>query len=483
MAENVNNNSAVNAKTNENAEKKEVTAVVDCRIDLTVDSGGRSVNLTIQPPINGGKEPTVQMVKNELKKNNIVFGIEEKIINKVVEERLFGVPTNIANYKSPKKGANGYISFRFDKEHKLKPVQDEFGIADYRELNSIVPIRKNEVVADIIQPEEGTPGKNVFGQEIPGEPGVPAKVSLGKNTLVTTDGKNIVSACDGHIVFGNGCFHVEPAVTIKTDLDISVGNISFFGDVHIKGNVMEGFTINAGKNVKIDGSVFGGEISAGGNLSIVGGCINSKVNCSGDADIGFCENSEIFVKGDISSKQFAFCNVFCYGKLTAKGPRGVIAGGKITSMHDINAGIIGSEKYTPTEVNIGDGSVLFARKREAEADLNEATRIYDLSIKNLAFLKNRKDAQGGTLNDEQQRQQRIEMQNKLFYGLRKTELQELIAKLDEDIKDRDNLSAVCNGMIYPGVKFCINFLTLDVTEAAKHSRVTIVNDVLTVLPM
>ena len=115
--------------------------------------------------------------------------------------------------------------------------------------------------------------------------------------------------------------------------------------------------------------------------------------------------------------------------------------------------------------------------------MNEATRIYDLSIKNLAFLKNRKDAQGGTLNDEQQRQQRIEMQNKLFYGLRKTELQELIAKLDEDIKDRDNLSAVCNGMIYPGVKFCINFLTLDVTEAAKHSRVTIVNDVLTVLPM
>lgn len=482
MAENVNNNSE-NAQNNGNSENKEVTAVVDCRIDLTVDSGGKSVNLTVHPPINGGKEATVQMVKEELKKQNIVFGVDDKIVKKVVEERLFGIPTCIAEYKPPKKGANGYISFRFDKEHKLKPVQDEFGIADYRELNSIVPIRKNEVVADIVQPEEGTPGKNVFGQEIPGEAGVPAKISLGRNTLVTTDGKNIVSACDGHIVFAGGCFHVEQAVTIKTDLDISVGNISFFGDVHIKGNVMEGFSVNAGKNVKIDGSVFGGEISAGGNLSIVGGCINSKVNCNGDADIGFCENSEIFVKGDISSKQFAFCNVFCYGKLTAKGPRGVIAGGKITSMHDITAGTIGSEKYTPTEVNIGDGSVLFARRREAESDLSEATRIYDLSIKNLAFLKNRKNMQGGVLYDEQQRQQRIEMQNKLFYAMRKTELEELIAKLDEDIKDRDNLSAVCNGVIYPGVKFCINFLTLDVTEAAKHSRVTIVNDVLTILPM
>lgn len=483
MAENVNTNSAENAKNDGNAEKKEITAVVDCRIDITVDSGGKHASLTIHPPINGGKEATVKMVKDELKKTGIIFGVDEKVLNKVVEDRIFGTSMTIAEYKPPKKGANGYISFRFDKEHKLKPVQDEFGVADYRELNSIVPIRKNEVVADIIPPEEGTPGENVYGIELPGEPGVPAKISLGRNTLVTTDGKNIVSACDGHIVFAGGCFHVENAVTIKTDLDISVGNISFFGDVHIKGNVMEGFSVNAGKNVKIDGSVFGGEISAGGNLTIVGGCINSKVNCNGDADIGFCENSEIFVKGDITSKQFAFCNVFCYGKLTTKGPRGVIAGGKITSMHDITAGIIGSEKYTPTEVNIGDGSVLFARRREAESDLNEAERIYDLSIKNLAFLKNRKNMQGGVLNEEQQRQQRIEMQNKLFYAMRKTELQELIAKLDEDIKDRDNLSAVCNGTIYPGVKFCINFLTLDVVETAKRSRVTIVNDVLTILPM
>lgn len=480
MNEIANNNSA---EGSENSEKKEITTVVDCRVDVSVDSGGKSVNLTIFSPINGGKDVTVQMVADELKKQNIVYGIDENAIKKMVEERYYDTSVNIANYTAPKRGANGYISFRFDKEHKLKPHQDEFGVADYRELNSIVPIRKNEVIADIIMPEDGIPGMNVFGEEIPAEAGIPAKVSVGKNTLVTTDGKNIVSACDGHIVFGNGCFNVEEAVTVRTDLDISVGNISFFGDVHIKGNVMEGFSVNAGKSLKIDGSVFGGEISAGGNLSVVGGCINSKVNCGGDADIGFCENSDIFVKGDITSKQFAFCTVFCYGKLSTKGARGVIAGGKITSMHDINAGIIGSEKYTLTEVNIGDGSVLFARKREAENQFNEATRIYDLSIKNLAFLKNRKEMQGGFLNDEQQRQQRVEMQNKLFYGMKKTELQELIAKLDADINERDNLSAVVNGTIYPGVRFCINFLTLDVVETAKHARVTIVNDTLTILPM
>lgn len=473
-----NNNSAAGF-----AGEKNAVTPLDCRVDVSVDAGGKNVNLTLFSPMNGGKEATVQMVYDELNKQGIVYGIDEKAIKKMVEERYYDTPVNIANYTAPKRGANGYISFRFDKEHKLKPHQDEFGVADFRELNSIVPIRKNEVIADIILPGEGTPGMNVFGDELPAEPGIAAKVSVGKNTLVTTDGKNIVAACDGHIVFGNGCFNVEEAVTVRTDLDISVGNISFFGDVHIKGNVMEGFSVNAGKSLKIDGSVFGGEISAGGKLTVVGGCINSKVKCGGDADIGFCENSNIFVKGDITSKQFAFCTVFCYGKLTTKGARGVIAGGKITAMHDVNAGVIGSEKYTPTEVNIGDGSVLFARKREAEAELAEAVRIFDLSVKNLAFLKNRKDMQGGALNDEQQRQQRIEMQNKLFYGMKKSELQETIAKLDADINNRDNLSAVCNGIIYPGVRFCINFLTLDVVEMARHARVTIVNNTLTILPM
>lgn len=476
MAENVNTSA-------ENDVQNDIDIAVDCRIKLVIEPNGRNVNLIIHPPMNGGKEPTVDMVKAELAKNGIIYGIDEKSIETVVKEKIYDTYVSVAGYLAPRKGANGYVTFRFDKEHKLKPHQNEFGIADYRELNSIVPIRKNEIIADIIPPEEGTPGKTVFGEEIPCEPGVPANVSLGKNTLLTMDERNIVASCDGHVIFGGGCFQVEEAVTIKTDLDISVGNISFFGDVHIKGNVMEGFSVNAGKNVKIDGSVFGSEVSAGGNLTIVGGCINSKVNCNGSADIGFCENSEIFVKGDIVSKQYAFCNVFCYGGLSTKGAHGVISGGKVTSMHDIQAGIIGSEKYTPTEINIGDGSVLFARKREAETSLSEASRIYDLSIKNLAFLKSRKEAQGGTLNEEQQRQQRIEMQNKLFYSMRKTELEALIAELDEDIKTRDSLSAIVNGVIYPGVKFCINFLTLDVIELAKRSRVTIVNNALTIIPM
>lgn len=457
---------------------------IDARVEITCDPSGKYANMFIHAPVHGGKEATYDMVMEQISKCGITVNIDEVNIKKVIHERIYNLSMMVANAIMPKKGANGYVSYRFDKEHqhKLKPHQNEFGIADYRELNSIVPIHKNDVIADIVLPTEGTPGMNIYGQELPAEPGEPTKAPLGKNTLLTTDGTKIVAACDGHLIFGNGCFQVEEAVVIKTDVDVSVGNISFFGDIHIKGNVMEGFTINAGKNIKIDGSVFSAEVVAGGDVTIVGGCINSKVTCDGNADIGFCENAEIFAKGDLVSKQFAFCNAFCYGALTAKTNTGVILGGKVTSMHDITAGIIGSSKYTPTEVYIGDGSVLFLRKREAEADLKESMRIFDSAIKNLTFLKQRKIAQGGELTDAQKQQYRQETQNKLLHALRKTELQAVIDKLDEDIKNKDALSAKC-GTIYPGVKFTINFLTLEIPEVTVRSRVTIIDDKLAIVPM
>ena len=228
--------------------------------------------------------------------------------------------------------------------------------------------------------------------------------------------------------------------------------------------------------------MFGSEIVAGGNVTIVGGAINTKIECGGNAEVGFCDNTEIKANGNVISQQFAFCNIFCYGALTAKGAHGVIVGGKITSMGDVTAGVIGSEKYTATEINIGDGSVIFARKRQAEEELEMSSNAYDASIKNLDFLKSRRAQQGGALTDSQQKQFKTETRNKLFHAMRKKELGDLIAQLEEDIKNKDALSARCSGVIYPGAKFCINFLTLEITETAMRSTVTILNDAIAVIP-
>lgn len=462
-------------------EKPKKSIAVDGSVEISFDPEGSVANMVLHAPQNGGKAITTEKVIEELNKAGVVAGIDDFDIRDMIEAAVYETPICVARAIPPLSGKNGYFSYRYDQELSLKPQQDEYGIANFRELNSIVPIRKGDIIADITPPTPGEPGMNIFGKEIPATPGTEAKVPVGKNTLLTADRKALVAACDGHIVFGKGRFQVEDTVLVQADLDISVGNINFFGDVHVRGDVLEGFSITAGKNVKVDGTVFGSTITAGGTITIAGGCLNSTIECEGDVKVNFCENTQINTKGNIVGNQFAFCNIFCYGSVTARGTKGVIVGGKLTSMHDVTAGVFGSDKYTSTEINIGDGSVLFARKRQAEAELADVSDKYNCCVRNIEYLKGRKSSLGG-LNEAQQHQIKIDTQNKLIHGMRMKELVQLIEQLDNDIRNKDALRAKCLDTIYPGAHFCINFLTLEVSEAVKRSTVTIVDDQLTIVP-
>ena len=464
-----------------NGLKTEKPPVIDGRVEITFDSSGMLANMVMHPPQNGGRPVTMELVAGELKSKGIVAGIDEFDIRDMVDHQQYESYLCVARAIPAKNGINGTVEFRYEKKRIIQPKTDEFGVANYRELDTIVPIRRGDIIADITPPTEGEPGTNIFGEPIPPEPGRPAKPTLGKNSVISADGKHIIAACDGHIRYGVGCFNVEDTVTIFSDLDISVGNIDFFGDVHIKGNVMEGFSIKAGKNIRIDGTVFSSELVAGGNIAVVGGIISSNVKCEGHISAGFCQSSEISAKGNVEAKEFTFCDVFCYGELKAKGANGTIVGGKITAMRDIKAGVIGSDKYTQTIISIGDGSVTYARKRKAESELEQYQDRYENAMRNLEYLKHRKNVQGGVLTEEQQRMMKLETQNKLFSTLKKKELTLLISQLDDDIENKDNLSATCQ-ILFPGTRFCINFLTMDVTETYGRSRVTVVNDQIVVLP-
>lgn len=236
---------------------------VDGSVEITFDPDGMTANMILHKAYNGGRPVTAAIVMAELLKKGINTGIDDLDIKDMVDGGVYETPICVARAIPPKRGENGSISYRYEKKRVPKPQHDEFGVADFRELNLIVPIHKGDIIADIKQPTPGEPGVNIFGRAIMPEPGKMPNITVGKNTLMTADGKYIVSACDGHIMYGTGCFNVEDTVTVKSDLDISVGNIDFFGDIYIKGNVMEGFSVKAGRSLKIEGTVFSADLSAG----------------------------------------------------------------------------------------------------------------------------------------------------------------------------------------------------------------------------
>lgn len=461
--------------------KAELPPIIDGRVDITYDTSGMLANIILYPPRNGGRPVTLEFIADELASKGIVACIDEFDIRDMLENRVYETPVCIARAIPAKAGENGYIDFKYEKKRVIQPKADESGEVNFRELDTIVKINKGDVIAEIVPPTDGEVGLNIFGEPILPEPGKPAKPTVGKNSVISADGRYIIAACDGHVMYGVGCFNVEDTVTIRSDLDISVGNLDFFGDIVIKGNVMEGFSVKAGKSIKIEGSVFSSNITAGGSITVGGGIITSQVECEGNVTAGFCQSSKIMAKGNVLSNEFAFCDVFCYGELKATGKNGTIVGGNLTSMRDVTATTIGSEKYTQTVINIGDGSVTFARKRKAESELEQYEVKLQDSMRNINYLKEKKQQQGGVLSDEQQRVMKLETQNKLFCTLKKKELNILIAQLEEDIKNKDNLCARVQ-RLFPGSRFCINFLTLDVTQMYGKSRVAMIDDQLVVLP-
>ncbi|MFZ3172876.1 MAG: FapA family protein [Carboxydocellales bacterium] len=83
----------------------------------------------------------------------------------------------------------------------------------------------------------------------------------------------------------NNIFRVIPVHTVHGDVDISIGNFKFKGDIHILGSVLDGFRVEAGGNIKVYGSVIHAELLAGGSVEVGKNIISSKVTTGGQAVI------------------------------------------------------------------------------------------------------------------------------------------------------------------------------------------------------
>ena len=149
----------------------------------------------------------------------------------------------------------------------------EMGNVDYRAQNYVQIIHTGDVLCEAIAPAPGEDGFDVLGTVIPAKEGKEAKLLLGQNTVLSEDKTKIVASMEGHLRFQEGKFHVKPTFHVPGDVDFNVGNIDFLGDVHVKGDVREGFVIKATGTVTVEGLVEGAVIEADGDVIISNGIL------------------------------------------------------------------------------------------------------------------------------------------------------------------------------------------------------------------
>ena len=460
--------------TDNNTEQKEFSPVAAFAV-VEVTLGFKEAYVTIVSPKNGGADISAFTVENALREKGVVYGIDNDIIREKVEKRAYDKQFVAAKWLAPVNGVDGTITYLFDTKTDLKPKEDDDGFVDYKDLGSIRNVTKDTVIAEITLPTLGEPGvdlRNIRVQQIVGRK---AQFGLGDNTLLTEDGTKIVAACDGHLRYAKDKFCIDKTVVINGDVDNSVGHIEFIGDVIVKGEICEGFKVLAQKNVTVYGNVNGGNVVAGGNVTIKKGSINSSIKAHGDIKMTFCENSRIECDGNLTSSAYIFSNIHCSGEMSASGNPGAIIGGEIICLSNINAVTIGSDKYTKTTIILGDNAIMFEEKnrtlleiKRIEEDILKCAQIMDFLTEKKKLLK--------TLPPDKEELFSNAFKTKIVRLKDKAGLERKISEIDEHLRERQELGVSCRREMFPGVTVTINDMIYNVNGVIKNSRLSLGED-------
>ncbi len=458
-----------------NANNMPVHAVAE----ITVDPNSTSAFLTVTAPQNGGLDITLSKIKAAINEKNISYGIFEDALNIIVESKRYNENICIARWTPPVDGVDGEVKYHFDKTKVIAPVEDEHGTVDFKNLGLVKNTYVGTVIADISTPTEGTPGKDICGRVVSQHIGVPARVTLGKGTTLTADGLQIVASVDGNLCFINGAFCVDEELVIKGDVDVASGNIEFIGNIIIKGNVCEGYSVVSNKSITVNGAVTGASIKAIGDINIKLGSINSDIECKGNIRMGYCENSRVKCDESVEAQSFVGGEVFA--RAIAATGKGVMMGGKYTALESMEASTFGSEGYAKTIITIGNNAILTEEKEELEKKNAVLEDKFDQLGKILTTLT--EIAKTAKLPPERE-QMKVEAMKSRFQiqgELKRNQMR--ISDINRTLELKQNLSIACRREFYPGVLIRINSYVYQVNVLTGRSRACIGPEGIVFMPL
>lgn len=323
-------------------------------IDISLDK--MKVICRFYPPSEGGAQLTAKDIVDDLAFHKVRFGIDQNAIFSFLQDRQYCTDYLFAVGQAPIHGKDAKIEYNFNTSKNLQPKRNEDGSVDYKDLNTISHIHAGDLLARLIPADLGTPGKNVFGEEIRPRTVKTDKLSFGNNITLSEDGLEITSDVTGHATLLNGKVFVSNVFEVPADVDNSTGNIEYEGSVLVRGNVKSGFSVRASGDVIVEGVVEGADVTAGAQLIIkcgVHGMFKANLQAGTNLMAKFIENATITVGGYVEAEQILNSDVSAKGTVQVHGRKGLINGGVIRAGEFIDADTIGTNMGTSTNLEVG----------------------------------------------------------------------------------------------------------------------------------
>jgi len=407
------------------------------------------------PSFNGSRL-SVEEIKRDLAHMKITYGVNEEVLKKHVMQPEFCKNVLVAWGKKPVDGKDAFITYNFNTDRRAKPRLNEDGTVDFHELDNISHIKKGDVLAVLTPEDPGESGINVYGSEVKPKKVQRAVLRHGRNLELIEDGKKMVSLVDGHVILEGDKVFVSNSFDVPADVDNSTGDITYNGNVVIRGNVRTGFSVKAEGDVEVYGVVEGARIEAGGNIvlrcGIQGmgrGCIIAKGNLISK----FIESANVRVDGFIETDTILHSKVEAKGDIFVRGRNGSIIGGHVMSTSLIEAAIIGSPMGTTTTVEVGTDPAIREELADIKKKISEKSTEMEKYQQVLTLLNKKKVA--GTL--EKDKEPMITQMSKNIISIT-TRIKELSAKYESGMSLLElNKSAKIRIIkaVYQGTKIAI----------------------------
>ena len=245
-----------------------------------------------------------------------------------------------------------------------EPVVREDGSVDHHATTGQQFVEEGTVIATRTPPIEGREGWDIVGNPKPARAVRDQTLDslAGQNTEVRGD--LLLTTSAGRPTERGSRIDVLPVFAVEGDLDYSVGNIDFAGDVTVRGDVKPGFSIKATGSVTVYGMTEHATIHAGGDITLQGAVGKIEADDYGE---GVEHEPEIVADGNLTANYLHSIAVELLGEATINREmvncqlmagsvrmpsKGRIVGGTTVAKMEVECGTLGSQNGVTTHVQL-----------------------------------------------------------------------------------------------------------------------------------
>ncbi len=440
--------------------------------DVIIDTTKNNLKAYIVfTPCEGGKKLSNKEII-DIVKEKIKYGLNEEKLRKIINNREYNKKFLIATGKKSEKGKDSKLVYKFECDNEYKPEILDDGKVDYKNLNLINNVKKNDLLVEKIPYTKGENGRTVFGEIIQAKPGKDKTIKYGKNVYLSEDNTKLYASLDGQVALLDNKIVVHKIYEVPANIDNSTGNINFNGSVVVNGNVKTGFKIKATGDVIIYGVVEGAQIECKGNIIIkrgIHGHQKGELYSESNIDSKYIESCNIVANGDVKAEAIMHSNVKSENDIIVNSGKGLIVGGKCSAKNEIIAKTIGSTMETKTEIEVGIDPDLKLKYEELYKSINQTENNIDKLNKSIIILN--KLLKKGNIAEDKKRKLVTMLKTRKSLDEKIKILKKEYLQIETQIKLMSEGKVRAKQVIYPGIKISICNEVLFVKEKINNCTI------------